>query len=271
LSARGEGEPALKRYGIPVAVLLGVVLAAAAVALPRFVHATASPVTVACRPWEALHVTGTDHQPYVVRNKPSINHNNLGMCVSDRGLGAAFTVTRSPGTGYSSTVRAYPNIGTGCFKGSCAGGRRAAALPRAGSLGNYTVHWATVTPPHSGVWDVSLDLWLGPHSGAETSEVMIWLRYSKPSWWAQDHPEVTIDGTQWYVVTTPANIPGGHYISFRRATAVSSATLRLAPFMAVAERYGAVSASWLLWSTQAGFEIWSGGKGLAVTHFSITQ
>lgn len=268
-----EGGTALKRYATPAAVLLSVaVAAAAAVSLARLVPAPTSRVTVACRPWEALHVTGADHQPYVVRNKPSINHNDLGMCVSAPRLGAAFTVTHSPGAGYSPTVRAYPDIATGCFNGSCAGGKlAAAALPRAGSLGNYTVHWATVTPPHTGVWDVSLDLWLGPRIGAAASEVMIWLRYSKPPWWAKDHPEVTIDGTRWYVVASPVNIPGGHYISFRRAAPVSSATLRLAPFMAAAERYGAVSASSLLWSTQAGFEIWSGGKGLRTTDFSVTR
>jgi hypothetical protein len=263
----------LKRYRSLAVIALSMVAVCAAVSLTRLVPATASLVTVACRPWEALHVTGAYNKPYVVRNKPSINDNDLGMCVSDPGLGAAFTVTRSPGTGYSSTVRAYPYIGTGCFEGACAGGSLAASLPlpRAGALGNYTVHWATVTPSHIGVYNVSLDLWLGPRSGVGTSEVMIWLKYSKPSWWVKDHPKVTIDGAQWYVVKRRTTIPGQHYISFRRATPATSATLRLAPFMAASERYGAVYSSELLWSTQAGFEIWSGGKGLAVTRFSVTR
>jgi hypothetical protein len=41
--------------------------------------------------------------------------------------------------------------------------------------------------------------------------------------------------------------------------------------MAAAERFGAVRKSWLLWSIQAGFEIWSGGKGLAITKFSVSN
>jgi hypothetical protein len=41
--------------------------------------------------------------------------------------------------------------------------------------------------------------------------------------------------------------------------------------MAAAERFGVVRKSWLLWSVQAGFEIWSGGKGLAITNFSVTR
>ena len=131
------------------------------------------------------------------------------------------------------------------------------------------MRWATVTPRNSGVYNASLDLWLGPHVGAGNSEIMIWLRYSKPAWWEGLYPTVMIDGAKWYVVPH-ATAPGNYYLSFRRATPVSAATLRIAPFMAAAKRLGAVRSSWLLWAVQAGFEIWSGGKGLAITKFSVT-
>ncbi len=252
-------------------ILLSVVTAAAAVTVTGLAAATASSIRVSCQRWQALHVTGTDGRPYVVRNKPSINDNDQGMCISVPDLGAAFTVTRSPGTAPSLKVRAYPYIGTGCFEGACAPALAyQSPLPQAGSLGNYTVSWATVTPRYSGVWNSSLDLWLGPSIGVGTSEVMIWLRYSKPPWWARRYPEVSVDGAKWYVVPR-ATATGRHYLSFRRATPTAAATLRLAPFMAVAERFGAVSSSSLLWSVQAGFEIWSGGKGLAITRFSVTR
>jgi hypothetical protein len=143
-------------------------------------------------------------------------------------------------------------------------------MPRAGSLGNYTISWATIQPRNSGVWNASLDLWLGPRRGVGASEVMIWLRYTKPPWWVRRYPAVQLDGAKWYVVPH-ATGPGRHYISFRRASPVAAATLRLAPFMAVAERFGALRASYRLWCAQAGFEIWSGGKGLAITRFSITR
>jgi hypothetical protein len=119
------------------------------------------------------------------------------------------------------------------------------------------------------VWNSSLDLWLGPRSGVGSSEVMIWLRYSKPSWWVGLYPTVKIDGAKWYVVPRPGD-SGPNYISFRRATPANGAKLRIAPFMAAAKRYGAVRSSQLLWSAQAGFEIWSGGRGLGVTSFSVT-
>jgi hypothetical protein len=257
----------LTRPGTSLMVLLSLASASAAFAFTGLAPASASRARVACTPWQALHVTGTFGRHYVVRNKPSINHNDRGMCVSDRDMRPGFTVTRSPGTAPSYKVRAYPYIGTGCFEHACAGSGRQ-MLPRAGSLGNYTVHWATVTPRHSGVWNVSLDMWLGPRSGVGAAEVMIWLRYSKPSWWVRRYPKVTVDGAQWYEVTRPAG-PGRHYLSFRRARPVSAATLRIAPFMAAAERFGTVKPSMRLWSTQAGFEIWSGGKGLEIKDFSV--
>jgi hypothetical protein len=257
--------------GRPARKLLSVMTAAAAACatLAGATAATASSAPMVCRPWAALQVTGAGGQPYIVRNKPSVNHNDQGMCLADPSGRAAFTVIRSPGSAYSSTVRAYPYIGTGCFAGACAGGGEG-VLRKAGSLGNYTVGWSTVTPRNSGVWNSSLDLWVGPRVGEGTSEVMIWLRYSKPSWWEQLYPAVKVDGAKWYVVPH-ATAPGHYYISFRRATPVASARLRLAPFMTVAERVGAVRKSWLLWCVQAGFEIWSGGKGLAITKFSTTK
>jgi len=253
----------------PTRRVLSVLTAAACMILASPAAAATSPAPVACHPWQALQATGATGQQYVVRNKPSINHNDLGMCLSDPGLRAAFTVTRSPGWGHSSMVRAYPYIGTGCFAGVCPVGGEG-VTPRAGSLGNYTVSWRTVTPQHSGVWNSSLDLWVGPRVGVGTSEIMIWLRYSKPSWWERLYPTVKIDGAKWYVVPRSTD-PGRYYLSFRRATPVAAATLRLAPFMAEAEKLGDVRASSLLWCVQAGFEIWSGGKGLAVTNFSTTH
>ena len=145
-------------------ILLIGATAAAASTVTALVPATASPTQVSCKRWQALHVTGTANQPLVVRNKPSINDNDHGMCLSVQRASAAFTVIRSPGTVTSPKVRAYPYIGTGCFEGACSS-RPQSVLPRAGALGNYTVNWATSTPPDSGIWDSSLDLWLGPRSG----------------------------------------------------------------------------------------------------------
>jgi len=230
---------------------------------------TTSSVTVMCKAWQALQVSGPSGQHYVVRNKPSISNNDLGMCLSNWKRHPNFIVTRSPGTGFSSTVRAYPYIASGCFEGACPAGGEG-PMPLAGSLGKYTITWATKQPAHSGVWNASLDLWFGPRRGVGEFEVMIWLKYSKASWWVRRYPAVWIDGAKWYVVPH-ATATGRHYISFRRATPVTKASLRLAPFAAAAEKRGALRSWARLWCAQAGFEIWSGGKGLAVTWFSITR
>ena len=222
--------------------LLGVMTAAGCMTFAGATAATAATsAPIVCKPWQALQVTGAEGQQYVVRNKPSINGNDQGMCLADPGGHAAFTVTRSPGRAPSTKVRAYPYVGSGCFAGACPSGGEG-AMPRAGSLGNYTVSWKTVTPRGSGVWNSSLDLWLGPRVGVGTSEVMIWLRYSKPSWWTAEYPAVKIDGAKWYEVPH-ATAPGRYYLSFRRATAADTAKLRIAPFMKAAEGLGAVSAS----------------------------
>jgi hypothetical protein len=236
---------------------------------PTSVTSTASATVTMCRAWQALRVSGPNGQQFVVRNKPSIRHNDLGMCLTNTGRRPNFAVTRSPGTGFSPTVRAYPYIATGCFEGACATGGEG-YMPRAGALGNYTISWSTRTPARSGVWNSSLDLWFGPRRGVGEFEVMIWLKYSKASWWVRRYPAVWIDGAKWYIVPH-VTAPGRHYISFRRATPVTSAKLRIAPFAAAAERRGALKSWARLWCAQAGFEIWSGGKGLMITWFSVTH
>jgi hypothetical protein len=249
-------------------ILLSGATAATSITVTVLVPATASATEVSCNRWQALHVTGTGGQPLVVRNKPSINNNDQGMCLSVPGSDGAFTVTRSPGTATSPTVRAYPYVGTGCFEGACSSAEQG-VLPRAAALGNYTVNWGTSTPQNSGIWNSSLDIWCGPRSGVGTYEIMIWLQYSGPHWWTGKYPKVWIDGAQWYEVPHVTG-PGRYYLSFRRATSVTSASLRLAPFMARAKDIGDMDSSALMWAVQAGFEIWSGGQGLAVTRFSAT-
>lgn len=246
----------------------GVTVAAAITITAQVPASAAAPTQVSCNRWQALHVTGTGGQPLVVRNKPSINNNDQGMCLSVQGNTSDFTVTRSPGNATSPTVRAYPYIGIGCFEGACSSAEQ--QLPRAAALGNTTVNWATTTPPNSGIWDSSLDIWCGPQSGVGQYEIMIWLQYSGPQWWVGQYPEVWVDGAQWYEVPH-TTAPGRHYISFRRAGPVTSASLRLAPFMARAKQLGAIDSSALMWAVQAGFEIWSGGQGLAITKFSMTS
>jgi hypothetical protein len=81
---------------------------------------------------------------------------------------------------------------------------------------------------------------------------------------------VWVDGAQWYEVPH-YTASGRYYLSFRRAEPVTSASLRLAPFMARAKQLGDLDSSALMWAVQAGFEIWSGGQGLAVTRFSASS
>src|ERR1022692_3069810 len=78
-----ENDMRCRMPGLHVRTLLSVVTAAAAVAvtLAGPAVATTSPTAVTlCRPWQALRVTGAGGQRFVIRNKPSINHDDQGMC-----------------------------------------------------------------------------------------------------------------------------------------------------------------------------------------------
>jgi hypothetical protein len=219
-----------------------------------------------CTPWGTLAARGGGTS-YLVVNKPSVSHNDLGMCVSNRGGWPGFTVTKSPGPA-GNRVRAYPFIGLGCFARECSPGHPA---PRkAGSLGTMSVSWSVRTTGVPGVWNAALDLWLGPRSGDGACELMIWLRYSKPGWWRR-LPVHWIDGWRWQVVTMHPS-SGRWYISFHRVRQGSSVSgLRLEPFMKAAIARRTLTAGDLLWETQAGFEIWGGGKGLATLSFKVTS
>ncbi len=52
-------------------ISLSAMTLAAAITVIAVVPASASPAKVSCKRWQALHVTGANDQPYVIRNKPS--------------------------------------------------------------------------------------------------------------------------------------------------------------------------------------------------------
>jgi Glycosyl hydrolase family 12 len=198
------------------------------------------------------------------------------------GAGLAFTVV---GSGIANTAGqgpgAFPSIYRGCHWGLCTPD---SGLPvRVWSLdarpAAITLSAATRVPPGGRmVWSDAFDLFLTPcddhdvsHSGcsqadrAASRELMIWLDRSGGvaprgtparaviagisfSVWMSAH-------TIWYIATSP-------HLTVTR--------LPLGLFTADALRRGAIpSASWHLMDAELGFEIWSGGTGLAVTSMSI--
>ncbi len=64
---------------------------------------------------------------------------------------------------------------------------------------------------------------------------------------------------------------GWNVISYVRTSAAASLNFKLTDFYDDAVQRGYAQKAWYLTSVQAGFEPWSGGKGLALSGFAVTQ
>ncbi len=214
-----------------------------------------------CRNGQHANVTGG----YTIVNG---DFNATSGCIVPAGQG--FTVTSSPGTRATSTVRAFPFIFRGCSWTVCA---PAKWLPARVSTLTRPVTSVRVTGTGaSGLWNAAYDIWIDSkpiHTGwANEAEVMIWLDYKGVSYVGQ--PQVTIDGARWYKmawITCRATRQCWRYISYRRVRVTASASkLALGPFLANAR----VQKSWYMLNVEFGFEIWYGGKGLGVRSFTVS-
>lgn len=207
------------------------------------------------------------------------NNGSQGMCLSSPDYGDHFTVTKSS---VNKTDANYPNIYLGCeFDGDgnqqlCSHGH--ASPPKLSSIGRDTSSVTYYYPQSGFAGDAAYDIWFNKSGGTPKgwnngSEIMIWLgtngiggpQYSR---------KVEIDGIWWGYDSWNTSRSGGagwHYIRYWRLsneTPHSSATLNLLPFFRDAENQGRLSSSWYLTGTEYGFEVDSGGKGLAVKNFS---
>jgi hypothetical protein len=79
----------------------------------------------------------------------------------------------------------------------------------------------------------------------------------------------TIDGTTWEVWTGRES--SWNIVSYVRETPVTSVSnLNLLPFFSDAVSRGSLEPSWWLIDVEYGFEIWTGGQGLAVSGYSVS-
>lgn len=204
-----------------------------------------------------------------------VNNNNFvgkQECLSGRRGVPAFRVEESGATSTGPGSDAFPNVFVGCSWGRCS---PHSWLPgKLAALGDPKTTFAGEEKA-SGVWGAGYDMFFDPkpvHDGQAPVESMIWLNSRNAYDPAGHWPLVTIDGTQWWAMTWETSGASGkhwRYVQFRRKTPVTSVrNLALGPFIAYLERQGWVSPDWYLLNIEAGFEIWSGGKGLAVRNFS---
>ena len=99
---------------------------------------------------------------------------------------------------------------------------------------------------------------------------MIWINHqgSIQPFGSQTATE-TIEGTTWEVWTGRES--SWNIVSYVRETPVTSVSnLNLLPFFSDAVSRGSLEPSWWLIDVEYGFEIWTGGQGLAVSGYSVS-
>jgi hypothetical protein len=130
----------------------------------------------------------------------------------------------------------------------------------------------------TGSYNAAYDVWFSTSSAGEPSAsspsggfLMVW--YHMPS---NNQPigtsmaSATIAGKNWNVWYGTNSGNGKPCVSYVAQTSINSLTYSLGDFIQDAVTRGYVQSSWYLTNVFAGFEIWSGGVGLAVTDFSVT-
>jgi cellulose 1,4-beta-cellobiosidase len=224
--------------------------------------------TVLCKDYE--HEAVTNYRgAYVIRND---NFAHEAECLQvERGPG--FTVVTSGAThNLGNGTAAFPNV----FKGWSWGvGSANSGLPkRVSALRNPETNFYTSHKGVKGQWSTAYDIWFGTKpmttGQANGTEIMLWLNTRDFSSDAGIWPVYKIDGRKWYLERwrTRGHAVNWNYMQFRLVHQANSVVrLKLAPFLAVAERLGKLKKSWYMENIEAGFEIWSGGKGLRSSYF----
>jgi len=204
----------------------------------------------------------------------NVNQPSPTVCLSDvASHGSGFTISSSDvAKGYG----AYPNIGQGNEWGVRPAGTW---LPvKADDDGMPVASVTTDSLSVSGVFNSAFDIWfnktddptVGQNNGAE---VMIWLDCHDNC--IGYHP-VTIDGIRWlwtwHVSRNHHTGTTWNYMAFTAAHHRDSVSrLWLNPFIRYAEAQGKVSPSWYLTGVDYGFELVSGGSGLKISNYSLTE
>ena len=213
-----------------------------------------------------------------VISRPNPFGSSWHLCVRLSGSRPGFHITTN--VPYTGQVQAYPFTGVGCAYRLCSEGtdlpRRVRDLsPRIES--SWT--WQGTT---YGFWNASYDIWFDTRDQITTqdngAELMIWLR-TMPGY--NPGRIVWVPGAGWFWFThwvtghevcdkhRRCQLQSWNYIQFRYLnTKHSVRRLRLQPFIQFAIRDGLISPAWWLTSVHAGYEIWSGGRGLATTWFN---
>jgi cellulose 1,4-beta-cellobiosidase len=171
----------------------------------------------------------------------------------------------------------YPSIYAGCHWGYCTAGGLGARPLRVGALAPSQVTTSlSASAPGGGDYDVSYDMWINKTATASGqpngTEIMVWLDHHGP---VQPQGAIAAHGVAigghayniWYTRAAAAAAGTVSFVLTSPVTAVSA--LDLGQLIEAAIQRGYTSPLWYLIDVEAGFEIWQGGSGLAVSGFGL--
>jgi Glycosyl hydrolase family 12/Cellulose binding domain/Fibronectin type III domain len=197
-------------------------------------------------------------------------NSSLEQCATVSGTG--FTLTTAdfnlPTDGAPAT---YPSIFRGCHWGNCTTSN---PFPIEESNIASASTSVTITQPSGYNNDAAYDIWFNQTSTTSGqpngTEIMIWINHQgSPQPFGSETATETIDGATWEVWTGRQS--SWNIVSYVRETPVNSVSnLNLLPFFNDAVSRGSLQPSWWLIDVEYGFEIWTGGQGLAMSGFSVS-
>ena len=193
---------------------------------------------------------------------------SLQECVNISGLG--FTITTADFTNATNGAPAtYTSIYRGCHWGNCTTSN---PFPIEESNIASASTSVSITQPSGSQNDAAYDIWFNQTSTTSGqpngTEIMIWINHQgAPQPYGSEVATTTIDGASYNVWT---GNEGWNVISYVATSPVTSASLNLLPFFADAVSRGSLETTWWLIDVEYGFEIWTGGDGLAMSGFSVS-
>jgi hypothetical protein len=192
------------------------------------------------------------------------------QCATVSGAGFTLTVANFnlPTNGAPAT---YPSVYRGCHWGNCTSSNPFPIQVNNIASASTSV---TITQPSGYNNDAAYDIWFNQTSTTSGqpngTEIMIWINHQgSPQPFGSEVATATIDGATWEVWTGRQS--SWNIVSYVRETPVTSVSnLNLLPFFSDAVSRGSLETSWWLIDIEYGFEIWTGGQGLAVSNFSVS-
>ena len=193
------------------------------------------------------------------------------QCISS--TGANFQVTAASFNVSSGAPATYPSIYKGCHWGACTPASTSGMPAQVSAIrtANTSVNF---NPSGSGAFDAAYDIWFNTRSTTtgqpDGTEIMIWVSHGgfPQPFGSRVAQGVNINGASWDVWV--GRMPVWNVVSYVRNPPASNASLDLRPFINDSVSRGQLQRAWFLIGIEFGFEIWNGGRGMAVNSFNAT-